>query len=257
MDRVRLYFQDYCKWFPEEWRWEFADEESRKLYMKFRARKGSMYRDVDKMPFFESIERDANQFNFRCARFTDIFGIRWNGTKGNRRYVGDADYEQHMYYYDVDDTGDDELDDDIRVSECVTATTMPDGYARLNHYGVLEFVDVADVVDMNYTYVMESHLFKDSSVILSYKGPLDGTEEFSDYRNVLRVWDIYGIAAGLKEFKPDLYGKFLSQVDEHFQRLQHSDREEEREFAPSEGEGKNFRYLTAKEHFERFFNQKN
>lgn len=249
MDKVRLFFGDYVKWFPEEWKWELADEESRKLYMKFRARRGDMYHGGDKTPFFDSIEKDANQFGRTHVEFTDIFGIRWEGTKGLHRYVGDADYEQHMYYRDSD--GDCDGDEDgICVSDEVTADKLPYGYAKLSHMGVLEFVDVADVVDVDYRYVVENHLFKDSSAVLSYNGPLRGDEDCGDFKDTLRVWDIHGIAKGLKNYKPDLYRKFLAKVDEHFKALQNSKREEERVFAPTDGNGK---FLTASEYFDGCF----
>ena len=63
MGKIKLYFQDYVKWFPEEWKWDLVnDDQNRELYMRFRARKSSGHADNDLHPFFDSIEKDANQF---------------------------------------------------------------------------------------------------------------------------------------------------------------------------------------------------
>ena len=166
---VKLYFQDYVKWFPERWEWDIADEESRKLYMEFRARRCTMSEDHDKVPYFDSIEKDANQFDMREVEFTDIFGIRWKGKKGVHRYAGDADYAVHMYYWDPE-----EEDDEMSpcVSDEVTADKIPEGYAEIYHNGVKEFIDAEDIVDFEYRYIVENHLFKDSYVVISYGDPI-------------------------------------------------------------------------------------
>ncbi len=243
--RIKLYFQDYVKWFPERWEWDILDEESRKLYMKFRARKSSMYRDNDLVPYFDSIEKDANQFDMDEVVFTDIFGIRWKGKKGVHRYAGDSDYDAHMYYYDPD-----EEDDEAApcVSDEVTADKVPDGYAEIYHNGVKEFIDAEDIVDIEYRYVVENHLFKDSYVVVSYGDPIPprGIWDTPKSSNI-NVWDIHNLAKLLKKFKPELYKKFLTQVDEHFKGLQESKRDEEREFAPTGDDGK---FLTAAEYFD-------
>lgn len=247
-NKIRLYFQNYVKWYPEEWRWDLADNESRKLYMQFRARRSTGYRDNDKGPFFSSIEKDANQFGMREVEFTDIFGIKWKGSKGVHHYAGDADYDVHMYYYDPEDD-DDEAEP--CVSYEVTADKIPDGYAEIRQNGVKEFIDAEDIVDIEYRYIVENHLFKDSHVIVSYGDPIPSRETWDDdfvKTSNVNVWDIHGIAKALKKFKPALYEKFLTQVDEHFKKLQESDREEEREFAPTNADGK---YLTAAEYFDK------
>ena len=246
--RIKLYFQDYVKWYPEEWRWELGnDKESRDLYMKFRARKSSMHRDNDKGPYFDSIEKDADQFDMDRVEFTDFFGIRWKGEKGVHHYAGDADYEQHMYYYDPDED-DDELPP--CVSTEVTADKVPDGYAEIFHNGVKEFIDAEDIVDVEYRYIVENHLFKDSHVVISYGDPIPAKDLWDTGKTTnLNVWDIHGVAKLLKKFKPELYNKFIAQVDEHFKKLQESDRDEEREFAPVDENGK---FISAAEYFDRY-----
>ena len=201
--------------------------------------------DNDKQPYFDSIEKDANQFEMGRVEFTDIFGIHWLGSKGVHRYVGDADYEVHMYYHDPEAEDDDEYEPVI--SDTVTAFNVPEGFAKISNHGVEEFVDMANAVDVQYNYIIENHLFKDSNVVVSYDGRLDGSRMPNDNADTVSTWDIYGIAKALKTFKPDLYEKFLGQVDEHFKGLQNSKREEERSFAPKDNNGK---YLTAREYFD-------
>ena len=63
---IRRYFNDYFKWFPEKWSWKLKDiEGNSQKYMKYRARKCSAYKDNDLYPFFDSIEKDANQFDMK------------------------------------------------------------------------------------------------------------------------------------------------------------------------------------------------
>lgn len=248
MDTIKQYFQDYVKWFPEEWNWELCPgEENRELYMKFRARKCSRYHDNDKTPYFDSIEKDAGQFGRTHVVFTDIFGIKWEGNKGRHRMVGDADYEQHMYYWDEDDEYGEE-DGEASVSDEVTAAEVPAGYTETSTRGIKHYIYMEGVVDMEYKFIIENHLFKDSYVILSYKDPITKGDEWNESNDILRVWDIHGIARGLKKFKPELYKKFLAQVDEHFKALQDSKRDEERAFAPTDKDGK---FITAAEYFDR------
>lgn len=241
--KIRRYYSDYIKWFPEEWSWEIADEESRKLYMKYRAR-----RDGDKIPFFNSIELDANQFDLTNVEFTDIFGITWAGKKGCHHLAGAPDYECHMYY-DDSDTEDDNDDTGPLVSEVVTIDNMPDGYAKLTrNYGIIEYIEMTGVIDIKYHYIVENHLFKDSYVSLSYSNKIpEGNFDwvYANNNDVITVWDIYGIAKALKEYKPDLYEKFLKEVDEHLVKLQNSEDGIIRSFAPME----NGKFLTARELF--------
>ena len=238
--KIRRYYSNYIKWFPEEWFWEIADEESRKLYMKYRAR-----RDNDKMPVFDSIESDANQFDLTHVEFTDIFGIKWKGTKGTHHLVGSPDYEWHMYYDDPD-AEIDEIAEPL-VSDIVTVDAIPDGYAKtIRNCGIIEYIEMTDVIDVKYHYIVENHLFKDSYVSLSYNGKISNESWIhSENNDIIVVWDIYGIAKALKEYKPKLYEKFLTEVDEHLMKLQNSEDGIIRSFAPME----NGKFLTARELF--------
>lgn len=248
MKPIKRYFQDYTKYFPEEWDWELSpDKESRERYMRFRARKGTLYKDKDLGPFFDSIEKDANQFGLRIIEFTDFFGIKWKGEKGRFRYVGDADYDQHLYY---SDPGPDETDDGkegICVSDVYTVSNPPKGFGLVERRGVKEWIDVEDAIDIRYNYIVENHLFKDSWVVLSYDKPI--TDTYGDNCESELTFDIHGIAKALHDMKPELYKKLLEGVNEHFKKLQESDRQEERDFAP-EKDGK---FLTAEEYFDEYF----
>ena len=249
MKNIRRYFQDYAKYFPEEWDWNLSeDADSREKYMKFRARKGTLYRDTDKIPFFDSIEKDANQFGLHIIEFTDFFGIKWRGEKGRFRYVGDSDYEQHLYFVDPDESDDEESS--ISVSTEYTVSNPPKGFGLVERRGVKEFVDVANAVDIRYAYIVENHLFKDSCVTLSYDKPIAEEDTYGDLNDGAETtFDIHGIAKALRDLRPDLYKKFLESVQKHFEALQKSDREEERVYAP-EKDGK---FLTAEEYFNEYF----
>lgn len=248
MKQIRRYFQDYAKYFHDEWEWSLSeDKESRENYMRFRARKGSLYSDKDMTPFFDSIERDANRFRLSRIEFTDFFGIRWVGEKGRFRYVGDADYEQHLYYADPDE-GDDE--DAICISTDYTVSDPPKGFAEVERRGVKEFVDVANAIDIRYNYIVENHLFKDSCVVLSYDKQIAEDDRYGDKCESETTYDIIGIAKALKDMRPDLYKRLLASVQEHFEALQKSDRAEEREYAPVDDDGK---FKTAEQYFDYIF----
>lgn len=248
MKSIRRYFQDYAKYFPEEWEWNLSeDADSRERYMNRRARKGSLYRDADKTPFFDSIEKDANQFGLSKVEFIDFFGIKWKGEKGRFRYVGDADYEQHLYYVDPEE---DDEDCNIAVSDEYTVKEPPKGFGAVERRGVKEFVDVENAVDLKYSYIVENHLFKDSCVTLSYDKPIAEADNFGDLNEEAETtFDIHGIAKALRDMRPDLYKKFLESVQKHFEALQKSDREEERVYAPED----NGKHLTAEEYFDKYF----
>lgn len=249
MKPIKRYFQDYTKYFPEEWDWELSpDKESRERYMRFRARKGTLYKDKDLGPFFDSIEKDANQFGLRIIEFTDFFGIKWKGEKGRFRYVGDADYDQHLYYSDPDET-DDDGENGIFVSDEYTVSNPPKGFGLVERRGVKEWIDVENAIDLRYNFIVENHLFKDSCVVLSYDKPIPDSDTYGDNCESELTFDIHGIAKSLHDMKPELYKKLLEGVNEHFKKLQESDRQEERDFAP-EKDGK---FLTAEEYFDEYF----
>lgn len=249
MKAIRRYFQDYTKYFPEEWDWELSqDDESRKRYMQFRARKGTLHSDKDLVPFFDSVEKDANQFGLHRIGFTDFFGIKWVGKKGRFRYVGDADYDQHLYYPNPEEPEDD-ADNRVCVSDEYTVSNPPKGFGLVERRGVKEWIDVENAIDLRYNYIVENHLFKDSFVVLSYDKPIANTDTYGDKCDSEMTFDIHGIAKALRDMKPELYKKLLDGVNEHFKKLQESERQEERDFAP-EKDGK---FLTAEEYFDDWF----
>ena len=79
---IRQYRSDYIDYFPEEWTWSLKNtKEDRDMYRRYRMRHSKpWYKDNDKLPFFDSIEKDANQFGFERVEFVDVFGAefrRW------------------------------------------------------------------------------------------------------------------------------------------------------------------------------------
>lgn len=224
-NNIRIYYEDYIKFFPEKWKWEIDQKgNSNELFMRFRARKSKYVGDnADKLPYFDSIEKDANQFGLSKVTFTDFFGIVWKGEKGVHQYVGDPDYEQHLYYYDSEY-------EEYLVSDEYTQSNPPKGFIRVNKGGTYCWIDFNNITDIKYYWVLENHLFKDSRIKISYNGDIKDEEDYNDEW----VFDIYSFGKYLaKSNKKELYEKFCNQVDQHLLALQNSDRDEERQFAPT------------------------
>ena len=65
MCEVHEFMSAYPYYDESKWRWEIVNpNEGNKLFMRYRARKGV---GKDKIPFFDSIEKDANQFEIGRA----------------------------------------------------------------------------------------------------------------------------------------------------------------------------------------------
>lgn len=246
---IKRYFRTYLKWYPDEWHWELADDDlSRERYMKFRARKSSSRysRNEDIVPDFTMVEKDANRFRLDDVEVTDIFGIIWHGTKGVHRYADDADYEQHLYFnvpegdedyysYDEDD------DSPVAVSSEYTMNNPPpaDTYITLDDCEG-KWIDGKDIVDVEYKWIKENHLLKDSRIVVTYDGPIvykDNTLGWEDIANkdyeCVYGYEIIPFVLGLQRLgREDLLKKIIPEVDKHFKALETSDREEEREFWP-------------------------
>lgn len=231
---IRMYFNKYNRYNSNKWVWQpyiYAHNcsfeelgEWNELYLKFRARRNSKDKVI---PDFTSIEKDADQFNKREVTFTDIFGLKWSGRKGAEEEVGEPDYEGHLYYWDEDD------EEDASISDYDNYDNPPDpqvyhkfkvGYPRWRD----EYIDIANIDDIEYHYCVENHLFKDSRIEIHYKGePEDAWLSIFDCHNFVEF------AFALKKFgKDDLLKKFYSQVDKHFEGLKNSEREDEREYWP-------------------------
>ena len=223
---IREYVDDYVKYYPERWRWCLAhNNEQNELYLRTRARRGKRYdgKNYDLLPDFYSIERDAAQFGLREVRWTDIFGIVWEGEKGIHAMAGAPDYEGSLYYYDPEESYEDD-------GYCVSSeydsfrNQPPDNiYTKVTHRGTLRWIDTINVVDVNYKYIVENHLFKDTRVELIYK---DG--------DTICVWEDYQdlINGLIKHGKDDLVQKIMKTMNEHFIKLRDSEQEDERKFYP-------------------------
>ena len=239
---IRVYKSNYVRYFPEEWRWSLKDtDEDLKLYRKYRMRRsGPLYKDNDKYPFFDSIEKDANQFGFSRVEFTDIFGMHWVGEKGFHHYVGDPDYDQHLYYWD-------EEDEMMAVSDEYTQKNIPEGFAKIGNYS---YYDIINIVDLKYHWFLENHLFKDSSVMVSYDPAVKLLEDRweESYPEDADIENIYGeivdLAIALMDFgKTYLYRKLCEEVDVHLLALKDSPKSDEREFWPGKSADEYFKDL--------------
>lgn len=245
---VRVYFNRYNRFNPEKWHWgpymgRGSIEEQREwneLFLQTRARRGGEDKNIQD---FSSIEKDADQFGLIEVIFTDIFGLKWIGRKGTEEEIGEPDYKGSLYYLDPEDAYD---YDDVSISDYDNYNNPPDptvyykfevGYPRWR----TEYIDIVNIKDISYFYIVENHLFKDTKVTLHYE---DGEEVdiFSSHQ-----YDQFAYA--LKHFgKEDLLKKFCAKVDEHFEKLKNSKNEDEREFYPE---------CTALEYFKRTLRDNN
>lgn len=246
---IRRYFNDYYKWFPEKWSWKLKDiEGNSQKYMKYRARKCSAYKDNDLYPFFDSIEKDANQFDMKNVEFTDIFGIVWCGKKGIHRSVGDADYDQHLYYIPNEDEYYEE--GEVEVSDEWTQNKLPEGFDK---NGCYDYIDIKNIKNLEYHWILENHLFKDSSVTITYDDTeLKKDKRSYDYKNNKEIYEVYSIidlAISLIKFnKTELYDKLCKEVDKHFLALKNSKHNDEIAFWPK---------MTADEYFKKYMKDYN
>lgn len=227
MSDIHEYMSAYPYFDENKWNWSIANpSKDNSLFMRYRARKDKNHRNMDKFPFFDSIEKDANQFGLRECTFTDIFGITWLGLKGCHCIAGDPDYEQHLYYYD-------EENDEYLVSDEYTQTNPPKDFVELHNPNWTSWVDVASIKSLEYKWVKDNnHLFKDSVFHAEYE---DGCKN--------SFYDIIGFMRGIATRRPDLYEQMLVEIDKHFENLRDSKHEEVREFWPG---------MTAREYFDKW-----
>ena len=238
---IRHYRSDYLDYFPEEWTWSLKNtKEDRKLYRRYRMRHSNpWYKDNDKLPFFDSIEKDANQFGFDRVEFVDIFGIHWEGEKGCHHYVGEPDFEQHLYYWDDEEKK-------MLVSDLYTQSNLPVGFARI---GENTYYDVINIVNLKYHWILENHLFKDSHVTVSYDQNVillddEWDEKYPKGADIETIFDITDFAIALMDFNKDaLYQKLCEEVDVHLLALRDSPHSDERAFWPGKTADEYFREL--------------
>ena len=216
MGEIHEYMSAYPYYDENKWCWSIENpNKDNALFMRYRARKDRNYRNMDKLPFFDSIEKDANQFGMHSCTFTDIFGITWKGTKGCHMVSDDPDYEQHLYYYDDEN-------DTYLVSDEYTQSSPPQDFILLQSPNWISWVDVRHIKSIEYKWVKDNnHLFKDSVFHVEY----DDGDRSSFY-------DVLGVMVGLKEKRPDLYELMLGEIDKHFENLRDNEREEVRDFWP-------------------------
>lgn len=234
---IREYVDDYVEFFPEEWTWTLKGHgEQNQRYLETRARKSPAhsYKNLDKLPFFDSLEKDANQFGLSHYEFTDVFGLVWEGKKGVHRSVGAPDYDGHLYYYTPEDEWNEE---GWQVSEDYDdCNNQPpkDVYVRLSDAHSNRWVDFRNIVECDYHYMVDNHLFKDTYFTLNY-GEGDELRVYGDYQTFLFA---------VKKSNARMFNKLLAQIDEHFLKLRDSEREDEREVYEQQVNGK-----TAREYF--------
>lgn len=235
---IRRYYNNYVKYFPEKWEWRpytgsiEEQTEWNKTYMATRARRSnSIYKNSDlNPPDFYSLERDAEQFGLHEYEFTDTFGLKWVGHKGTHAYAGAPDYEGHLYYDSIDEY------DEVEISEIYSEFENPpesDVYQLFVSSSRNEWIDIKNLVTATYHYVVENHLFKDTYIDLAYG---EGWHE--------RIYEEHykDFIDALKKFNKEVVlQRLLAAMDEHFEKLKNSEREDEREYWPG---------MTAAEYFQ-------
>ena len=100
-----------------------------------------MYKNSDLLPDFYSIERDADQFGLRSVRWTDFFGLNWEGEKGVHEYVGAPDYKGSLYYYDPDEEYDESGYVISEYYDVYEHQPPSDSYTRISWRGVNRWID--------------------------------------------------------------------------------------------------------------------
>lgn len=78
-------------------------------------------------------------------------------------------------------------------------------------------------MDIRYSYIVENHLFKDTHIDLIYKDK-EKVTVYSDYDDL-----IHGL---VRQGKKTLVKTVFNSMNEHFNRLRDSEKEEERRFYP-------------------------
>jgi hypothetical protein len=226
---IRKYYDSYVKYFPEKWEWRpyvgTPEEQSEwnKIYLATRARKSkSFYKNDDlSIPDFYSLERDAEQFELDYYEFTDTFGLKWEGRKGIYKLVGAPDYEGHLYYDSFDG-------EDVEISEYNDNDNPPDPDVYQcfdsSYHSRREWIDIKNIVAATYHYVVENHLFKDTYIDIAYG---EGQHE-RIYEDHYRTF----INALTKFNKLEILQNIFTAMDEHFEKLKNSDREDERAYWP-------------------------
>jgi hypothetical protein len=198
---ITNYYNTYRRFDPSVWTWKCENES----FFRYRGRpEGNI------LPDFHDVERDADRFNMKNVHFVDIFGLTWCGEKGGLVNVGSPDYEGHLYY-DKFISGNYEY---IRcVSEKYTIYNPPENYISIIDHGVKIWVNYKDIIDAEYMYILNNHLFKDSRLQLRYNCQVYNVYEIDTFVKVLIN------KLGLDN---QIVAKILNRIDKHFLDLKNS-----------------------------------
>lgn len=230
---IRIYMDEFTYYDKTKFHWDIHKDP----YNNFRNYRMRKLPDEDIMPDFSLIEKDAIRFNMYDITFTDILGIEWIGKRGVLVYSGAPDYEQHLYYF-LDDANDcsDDIFGNYLVSEKYTRDNYPsfkEGYIRMkkHHERGYSYYYIKDFIGINYEYHICNHLFKYTNIKINFKNDNNCEKELlfgNDGKNYLEILKYLNYIS-----RRDLINKIYCQMNEHFDKLRKSDKEEEREFAPN------------------------
>ena len=238
---VRKYFDRYSYFNPNKWVWGPAttfgrigtlqeQEKWNRIYQKTRMRRSTMEHGIPKdndlnPPDFHSQERDAEQFGLSEYDVTDTFGLKWHGKKGANVIKGAPDYEGHLYY------NSEEYDDECKISEFTPDNPPnPDVFVKFKKdypFEKNEWIDIKNIKGVEYKYLVDNHLFKDTHIDFWY-------DEKGEEKDSLYSGDNYkDFIDALKQFgKNNFVEQIFKSMNEHFEKLKNSEREEERDFWP-------------------------
>ena len=245
MDEIRAYFDRYKKYDPNKWCWMPStsarlssiedQEEWNRIYRETRMRR-SPDKDLN-LPEFTSLEKDAEQFGLLEYDFVDTFGLGWHGKKGKMVEVGPPDYEGHLYCYIPYGEND---EGEYEISPYNDTDNQPDPevfYKFDKKYpdSKKEWIDIANIKDIKYHYIVENHLFKDTYIDIIY-GPNDflGFYSGDSYDQLIKALEKFN--------KKDLLEKLYAEINKHFEALKNSEHEDERAYWPE---------CTAEEYFKK------
>lgn len=149
--------------------------------------------------------------------------MKWVGRKGIHARAGAPNYKGSLYYYIPEseyEEGYYEISDDYDAYDNQPSSEI---YSKVEFNGITHWIDTANVIDAEYKYVVNNHLFKDTRIELKYEDS-EIISVYGDYRGL--------ISNMLKQGKNSLVKKIFELMNEHFIKLRDSDRAEIREFYP-------------------------
>ena len=161
------YVTQFTRYESDKWVWELSqDRESMDAYHRFCMKRNWN----DNVPEFGGIEKFLNSIDVE-EDTVKIAGMKWKGKKGNF-VLHRENYDMELFEFDPDI--EDYIFSGIVDPDC---KNIADGLERLPDYfvgvsdcrGGKQYVDCKNVVSMNYSYIIENHFMRDSTLEIKYE----------------------------------------------------------------------------------------